>query len=763
MHSVVYTYRLLLAVALVAMFISFSSWADSLCEAGSYGADDSADCTLAPEGSFVAQPGATSALECPVGSYADAEGLSACIQAPRGSFIDSLGAISPRLCPIGSYNNALGSSSCTLAPIGSFVPTTGATNANFCLLGTVTRVLGASTCVKAIYGELNFDEVHYTVVENNYSLTLNVNRTNGSDGQISVDYRLQDGSAIAVKDYIYTAGTLTFLNGEKNKTITLSVVDNSVFSSDKLLTVSLNNAASETKAKGILGAKSVAKVTIINDDAAPAEGVIGFEFPAQTAQEDSTNVLIDIVRTGGTTGPLSVNYLTQDITPMAGQKYEAVSGILRFLNGETRKTLSIRIIDNEVYQRPEKFLIKLINTQGNALFATASTEITIVDKKPVPATGLLEIQTSQYVVNENDSALAIQVNRVGGAQGEASVDVSLQGSSNIIDGAKTVLSFAENELQKTFTLNLTDNQIFQGDQTFTLVLSNASGALLGTQTSTIVKIMDDEPAPAAGILRLSGTAYNFSENADKFPITITRSNGSLGEASVRLSTKDGTAISRKDYLAEDTKITLANGELSKTINLVILEDTLYTGPRTFSVELSATSDSAFIAQPSSATVTIDEDDPTPPAGILQFANTAYSVNEAGKTVTLTIIRTGGSFGNASVNYKLIDETALRGQDIIGGDGTLYFSDGETTKALVFDILDDKLIEQTESLSVTLSNPTQAILGTPTKIQLSILDDDVATVEAPKKKSKGGAMSVWMLLAASLGFMLNIFRGDRFKK
>ena len=63
---------------------------------------------------------------------------------------------------------------------------------------------------------------------------------------------------------------------------------------------------------------------------------------------------------------------------------------------------------------------------------------------------------------------------------------------------------------------------------------------------------------------------------------------------------------------------------------------------------------AALAAPSSAVVTINEDDPTPPAGSLQFDNVSYSVAENVASVQATVTRTGGSFGAVSVNYSTSD-------------------------------------------------------------------------------------------------------------
>ena len=62
--------------------------------------------------------------------------------------------------------------------------------------------------------------------------------------------------------------------------------------------------------------------------------------------------------------PVLVSYATEDGTATAGSDYTAVSGTLTFLSGETRKTVDVPILDDNVEDSGETFWLVLSNAQG---------------------------------------------------------------------------------------------------------------------------------------------------------------------------------------------------------------------------------------------------------------------------------------------------------------------------------------------------------------------------------------------------------------
>src|SRR5262249_26691779 len=97
------------------------------------------------------------------------------------------------------------------------------------------------------------------------------------------------------------------------------------------------------------------------------------------------------------------------------------------------------------------------------------------------------------------------------------------------------------------------------------------------------------------------------------------------------------------------------------------------------------------------------------------------------TATITVTRTGGSNVPVSVNYATSNGTATAGSDYTATSGTLNFGVGETSKTFTIPILDDTAVENPETVTLTLSNPTGgATLGSPATATLTINSDDTSS-------------------------------------
>jgi hypothetical protein len=116
-------------------------------------------------------------------------------------------------------------------------------------------------------------------------------------------------------------------------------------------------------------------------------------------------------------------------------------------------------------------------------------------------------------------------------------------------------------------------------------------------------------------------------------------------------------------------------------------------------------------------------------GQLQFSSATYSVNEGGGSATISVRRTGGSDGSVSVNYATADGTATSGAscgsgvDFVKTSGTMTFANGVTDQSFTVPICQDTLIEQNETVSLTLSSPAGGATIGPGTATLTIIDDD----------------------------------------
>jgi N-acetylneuraminic acid mutarotase len=122
-----------------------------------------------------------------------------------------------------------------------------------------------------------------------------------------------------------------------------------------------------------------------------------------------------------------------------------------------------------------------------------------------PAVSTLQLGAQTYNVSEGGGSLAVTVTRTE-TTAPASVDYKTWDTSGLspcsmvnniassrCDYATTIgtLKFAAGESAKTIYIPVIDDNISDGNETFTVTLSNASGATLGARTSAIVTITDN--------------------------------------------------------------------------------------------------------------------------------------------------------------------------------------------------------------------------------------------------------------------------------
>jgi len=114
---------------------------------------------------------------------------------------------------------------------------------------------------------------------------------------------------------------------------------------------------------------------------------------------------------------------------------------------------------------------------------------------------------------------------------------------------------------------------------------------------------------------------------------------------------------------------------------------------------------------------------TPPSPKLAFSDAAYSVSEAGVEAIITVSRTGSTSASAAVDYASADGSATAGADYTATTGTLNFAVGVDTQTFSVPVLDDGMVEANETILLTLSGASGAILGPVSGAVLTITDND----------------------------------------
>ncbi|MBE9072706.1 Calx-beta domain-containing protein [Microcystis sp. LEGE 08355] len=112
-------------------------------------------------------------------------------------------------------------------------------------------------------GTLAFSNAQFTVNEDGTPVNVVIiNRTGGSDGEVGATIALSDGTAKRPNDYPNNSIPVTFNNGETSKTITIPIVDDLQFESNKTLNLTLTNATGAAT----IGTQDKATLTIVDNE-----------------------------------------------------------------------------------------------------------------------------------------------------------------------------------------------------------------------------------------------------------------------------------------------------------------------------------------------------------------------------------------------------------------------------------------------------------------------------------------------------------------
>ncbi|HEV7485554.1 MAG TPA: Calx-beta domain-containing protein [Thermoanaerobaculia bacterium] len=261
--------------------------------------------------------------------------------------------------------------------------------------------------------------------------------------------------------------------------------------------------------------------------------------------------------------------------------------------------------------------------------------------------GTIQFLQATYSVAETGGMLTVTLTRGGGTD-PASVNYATSNGSAIAPGdyaaASGLASFAAGETTTTFNVAINDDLIFEGNQTFNLILSSPSAnAALGAQSTAVATITDNEAPPTLAINSVSQAEGNSGTTPFNFTVTLT--GASEVTATVQYATADGTAAAPGDYAATSGTLTFAPGVTTQPITVLVNGDTAFEPNETFAVNLN-TPANATIATGSGTGTILNDDAGTVDLGITKTATGGAFFAGQPMTYTIAVNNAGPNAANA---------------------------------------------------------------------------------------------------------------------
>lgn len=237
-------------------------------------------------------------------------------------------------------------------------------------------------------------------------------------------------------------------------------------------------------------------------DSTGAAGSVQFSVSSMAVIEDLGLMTVTVLRTGGTTGTVTVEYATTDITAIAGQDYTATSGTLTFNGGETMKTFQIPILDDATTEPDETFLVALRNASSlEVLGAPSVMTVTVQDRTTTPqlfVTGGSVVEgnagsTAEILFTINLSAATSRAVSVNFATSNFSAFGGAKCTDQGVDfvNASGTLSFQGGNTAFGIPIKICGDTSAEANETFRMVLSNPTGASLVVPQGVGTIVNDD--------------------------------------------------------------------------------------------------------------------------------------------------------------------------------------------------------------------------------------------------------------------------------
>ncbi|WP_122893440.1 Calx-beta domain-containing protein [Arcobacter peruensis] len=608
--------------------------------------------------------------------------------------------------------------------------------------------VGADIIVSSATATIVSDDVQWNVEEktipsvegdSSSDFVYTISRT-GASQAMTIDWSVSSTEA-NTSDFIgnlFPSDTLTFAQGEMSKDIIIKVSGDSIKELSEDFTISLT--APNDSFTHSFNNQSVTTTITDDDDIMSISSLDAIK----TEGIDSNNTFtFTVTRDGSLTGSSSVDWQINH-TDTNSSDFSATTGTVNFADGESSKVVSITVVGDRDIESDEDFAVELVNPGAGSTIGTATATGTIQDDDID-----LALSATDVVIVEGDSTNAgtatFTVTRTGNTSGETTVAWDVIAGSAIaadFDGGvlpSGTITFAANEISKTIIVDYLGDGLDEGNETYTVQLSNQTSTADIISNNISGTIVDDDDTLTLSAVNTDH--FEADSGTVSYTFKIDRSGTSTGEASVQWQAiGSGTnALSSDEFASSLGTVNFEDGEVSKTFTVEINSDTVGEYDEEFTVSLLNPSYGSTASTDTATGIVRNED------AVLLINSDQVSKNEGDNGIEtsyfFTVTRSGDTTGSSTALWEVIPsgDKAASAFDFGGvyPSGAVAFGAGESTKQIEVKVLGDDVGEFNETFSVELSDATNAvILEGVAETQITNDDTGISIAELDSSKLEG---------------------------
>ena len=466
---------------------------------------------------------------------------------------------------------------------------------------------------------------------------------------------------------IQNSGTLSIAAGGASATIPVAINDDSARENTETVILTLTGGTGYT-----VDSPSVHTLTIADNDSTSAS----FGAASSSVDEDAGthNVTVNLSQ-AAPSGGLSLSYsVTGTATAGSGNDFTIQnSGSLSIQAGSSSANIPVAISDDSADETAETVILTLTSGAGYTLGSTTTHTLTIAANDPPASTGAnlanlgssplpegadvafnLVFPSGTRSVRAGDPPLTLPLTiggtatlgtdyRLSCADEYAGIAITCSGLNGnnptiTFDGSRVQSSSGIRRVEALYLEALEDNTS-ESDETVKLAVGDGDA-----YTLTI------KDAPSSVSVSFTSATYSTNEAWGQAQPVILVTPPSGSDLTIPLIFTDGTATDGEDYTSLAQVVYEATGKDRFSFDIPIINDTVYEGDETFTVAIDTANlpTGVTAGATTSATVTIEDDDPAPNSPQLVLSRSSLTVAE-GSTGSYALKLATQPTGTVTVN------------------------------------------------------------------------------------------------------------------
>ena len=333
-----------------------------------------------------------------------------------------------------------------------------------------------------------------------------------------------------------------------------------------------------------------------------------------TVDEDAGPATLTVELTPASTGTVTVDYATRDSFAKAGEDYTATSGTLTFTAGQTSKTFTVPITDDDVYENNEAFFVDLSNPTGATLPDPPLAAVRIDSGEAAPTASMADVTVDE---GAGTMTLTLRLSHPSDAEiayftiydEDIATGTATEGEDYddfLLGSARTArITVPAGDLSQTFDITLVDDGVDEPDETIVIEwIRNSNDDATPDFIIFTGTITDNDTADNNPTVRFGASSYTAIEGVAGAVVTVELNPAAARAVTILVTATPQSGASSADYSGVPGSVTFAAGETEKSFTVTATDDSVDDDGESVQLGFGRLPSGVQLGSPATATVAL---------------------------------------------------------------------------------------------------------------------------------------------------------------